>query len=232
MITSLPGSAVVASYKASGAGIGTAFYRVVATPGGGTAVARAASTNNHPTGSVAWYASFTAPGTAGFYSVQWDEGGTAQTVTTIEDLWVSTNTPTTLASALPGELDGLTFLIKRNDTLPYLRRQLTDSDGVAIDLSTYHSGLGTVMFNMRRDTAADIGATTPKVHAAASVVDASTGIVEYRWVAGDTDTTTVGGALYAGEFEVTFADGKIETFPGTSYIAITIPRDLDPGVNP
>jgi len=48
------------------------------------------------------------------------------------------------------------------------------------------------------------------VDAAASIVSsARDGKVQYDWSEGDTDVTGV----YLGEFEITFADGKVCTWP-------------------
>lgn len=142
---------------------------------------------------------------------------------------------------IPGDanatLNGLTFTIKRNDTLPYLRRQFLDTFGSVVPISASD----TVMFTMRAST--DVAmAGTAKTHGSAWIIDAANGVVEYRWAAGDTDTATTTetstlGVLkdtpYAAEFELTRAsDGKIETFPQSTYIAVSIPPDLDPGVNP
>lgn len=136
-----------------------------------------------------------------------------------------------------GTLAGLTFTIKRNDTVPYLRRQFVDTQGNIVAISASD----TVMFTMRAST--DITMSSPaKVHAAAVIVDAANGVVEYRWATGDTDTATTTetstlGTLkdtpYAAEFELTrLSDGKIETFPQGTYIAVSIPPDLDPGTTP
>lgn len=131
-----------------------------------------------------------------------------------------------------GAILGQAFLIKRNDTLPYLRRQLVDSNGNAVAIGT----ADTVKFTMRTSTDLTM-AGSAKVHASADIIDADQGIVEYKWAVGDTDTTTYDAqgrnTPYAAEFEVTRAsDGKIETFPQADYIQVTIPRDLDPGVDP
>ncbi len=136
-----------------------------------------------------------------------------------------------------GTLAGLTFLIKRGDTLPYLRRQFVDTNGNAVTIAD----TDTVMFTMRAST--DVAMAGPaKTHAAAVIIDASQGIVEYRWATADTNTTTYTETStlgrptdtpYAAEFELTrLADGKIETFPQSTYIAVSIPPDLDPGTEP
>lgn len=51
-----------------------------------------------------------------------------------------------------------------------------------------------------------------------TVTDAPNGIVEYQWVAGDTDVV----GSYFVEFLVTFAGGLVERFPQRSQQEITI----------
>ncbi len=131
---------------------------------------------------------------------------------------------------------GKTFLIKRGDTLPTLRRQLVTTNNVAIVLD----GTETIKFTMRAST--DVSMPGPaKIHADAVIVDAPTGIVEYQWADGDTDTSTYvetstlgrfTDTPYAAEFEVNYVDGSVETFPQADYIAVSIPLDLDPGTTP
>lgn len=105
-----------------------------------------------------------------------------------------------------------TFYIKQNDTSPALGATLKDGDGNAVDLSG-----ATVRFHMRAR-----GATTAKVDAAATVTGASTGEVSYAWIAADTDTA----GKFQAEFEVTYADTTVETFPNNGYITVDIDGDL------
>ncbi len=131
---------------------------------------------------------------------------------------------------------GRSFLIKRGDTLPFLTRQLVDTNGNAVSLD----GTETVKFTMRVST--DVAmAGGAKVHHTATIVDTVLGIVQYQWVIGDTDTSTYvetstlgkfTDTPYAAEFEVNHVDGTVETFPQDGYIAVSIPPDLDPGTTP
>lgn len=50
----------------------------------------------------------------------------------------------------------------------------------------------------------------------------SAGKVRYNWSA--SDTASVG--TYEGEFEVTFADSTIETFPNSGFFSIIVTDDL------
>jgi Rib/alpha/Esp surface antigen-like repeat protein len=106
----------------------------------------------------------------------------------------------------------MTFHIKQNDTVPSIRAELQNGSGDAVDLIN-----ATVRFHMRA-----IGSTTATIDADASVVNEPQGIVQYDWVA--EDTATIGS--YQAEFEVTYPDGTIETFPNDGYIRVKITDDI------
>lgn len=89
---------------------------------------------------------------------------------------------------------------------------LKDASDSAVDILG-----GSVRFHMRA-----VGSTTVKVDAAAVVTDAENGAVKYEWATGDTDTV----GQYQAEFEVTYAGGKIETFPNNSYILVQVVDDI------
>lgn len=106
------------------------------------------------------------------------------------------------------------FYIKQNDTAPALQVTLTRPDGTAANVTG-----ATVDFHMRLP-----GATTSKVDAAGELVTPASGIVKYVWAAGDTDTP----GLYHAEFQITYADGSIETFPnGGPKLRVNITPELD-----
>lgn len=104
------------------------------------------------------------------------------------------------------------FTIKQNDTSPALRADLKNSAGAAVNVTA-----ATVRFLMRPS-----GETTPKVDKPGVVISGTTGTVQYDWDAEDTDTS----GSYDAEFEITYADGKIETFPNGAYIKIKIVDDI------
>jgi len=105
------------------------------------------------------------------------------------------------------------FRIKQNDTGPAIQGTLKDADGNVVDVTG-----ASVVFNMR---SADDG--TVKVNrGVGSVVDGAAGTVKYEWAAADTDTV----GTYEAEFEVTYSDGTIETFPNTRYIKVKVGDDI------
>jgi Rib/alpha/Esp surface antigen-like repeat protein len=106
----------------------------------------------------------------------------------------------------------MSFYIKQNDTVPSLRAALENGSGTAVDLTG-----ATCQFHMR-----PLGSTTITVDAVAQIVNEATGIVQYNWIAADTDTI----GSYQAEFEVTYPDGTIETFPNNGYIRVEITDDI------
>lgn len=105
------------------------------------------------------------------------------------------------------------FFIKQNDTRPAIRATLKDADELPVDLTA-----ATVEFHMRVYPAG-----TTKISAGSVVVlDAAKGDVEYRWVAADTDTADT----FEAEYEVTFSDGTIQTFPNDTHAIVEITDDI------
>lgn len=106
----------------------------------------------------------------------------------------------------------MAFSIKQNDTSPSLQALLKDADRNPIDLVG-----ASVMFHMKA-----LGGAI-KVDAAMTIVDQDNGIVQYDWTTGDTNTV----GTYNVEFEVTYSDGAIETFPNTGSIVVNVVRELN-----
>ena len=96
---------------------------------------------------------------------------------------------------------------------------LQDGDGNAVNING-----GTVRFLMRAP-----GAATAKVSEDAENLqegdgsDGSKGKVGYIWQEADLDTP----GFYRAEYEVTFSDNSVQTFPVSEYISVWVRPDLD-----
>lgn len=101
--------------------------------------------------------------------------------------------------------------VKRNDRKPIVESVLGDRNG-PVNLTG-----ATVKFIMQ-----DPSSGAVKINTAATIVDAVAGSVSYSWVVGDTDTAST----YRQEWEVTFVDGKKETFPNDDYNRVIVTEDL------
>lgn len=101
---------------------------------------------------------------------------------------------------------GLVFPMKTNDTKPPLQVQCFNPDGSVRDLTGH-----VVTFVMKR-------AGVVKVNAAAVLVNAAQGIVEYGWALADTDTV--------GEFQAEFVIDGNDTYPKEGYITVIFGQDL------
>jgi hypothetical protein len=100
-----------------------------------------------------------------------------------------------------------TFYIKQHDRLPSLQATLLDGNGQPINLTG-----ATVTFTM-----VNAAGSVIVNDAAATVVNATAGVVAYAW--GVSDTTNSG--TFYGEFEVT-SGGLVERFPNDGNITIII----------
>lgn len=105
------------------------------------------------------------------------------------------------------------FRIKRGDTLPPL--EVTLGKPVPDEPETLEGA--TVRFVLRQE-----GASDPAVTGAAEVVDAVARIVRYRWQS--TDTQRAGH--YLAEFEVSYPDGRIKTYPTGHRLIVVVEPDL------
>jgi len=106
----------------------------------------------------------------------------------------------------------MAFSIKQNDTSPSLQALLKDADRNPIDLAG-----ASVRFHMKA-----VGGGI-KVDAPMTVVDEAGGVIQYDWAAGDTDTV---GTYYV-EFEVTYSNSSVETFPNTGSAVVSVIRELN-----
>lgn len=103
------------------------------------------------------------------------------------------------------------FTIKQNDTSPAIRAALKTQNSNPVNLIGAN-----VRFHMR-DEDHKLLVDNPAV-----VEDQEGGIVRYDWEMGDTNTT---GVCF-GEFEVTYEDESIETFPNNGYIKIKVVEEI------
>jgi hypothetical protein len=87
----------------------------------------------------------------------------------------------------------------QNDLMPVVQATLTKADGTPYPLTG-----ATVNFSLEK---AD--GTSVFQKKSCQILDAVNGKVQYTWQLGDTNVT---GLCY-GEFEVTFSDGTVLTFP-------------------
>lgn len=106
----------------------------------------------------------------------------------------------------------MTFYIKRNDTSPAIEAQLQDDTGAAINITG-----ATVRFHMQSAASGEV-----VVNEVASIVTPLTGVVRYDWAAEDTATA----GQFAVEWQVTYSDGSIETFPNNGNAWVQITPDL------
>lgn len=106
----------------------------------------------------------------------------------------------------------MTFTIKQSDTSPSLQATLKDAAGTAINLNGC-----TVKFHMKSLAGAVV------INETMTIVNASGGVVKYDWQPADTDEA---GTFYA-EFQVTYSDLSVETFPNTGNIVIMIIPELN-----
>ena len=108
-----------------------------------------------------------------------------------------------------------TFYIKQNDTASFITRDLKDAFGSPVNVTG-----ASVVFSMRVKPAGTMKITRqPSV-----VVTAGTGRVRYEWASDGSDTNTADE--YEGEFQVTYGNGKIQTFPNDGHIPIVITDDV------
>lgn len=106
----------------------------------------------------------------------------------------------------------MAFSIKQNDTSPSLQATLKDASLTAVNLTGAN-----VRFHMKSVDG------TIKIDQPMTIVSSLGGVVQYDWQAGDTDTV---GAYYV-EFEVTYSDASVETFPNNGNRVVSVVRELN-----
>ena len=106
-----------------------------------------------------------------------------------------------------------TYYVKQNDVGSVTPQTfLQDANGDAVNLTS-----ASVRFLMAAP------GVDPVVAEDAEVVDADTGEVRYTWLEGDLDDA----GYYRAEWEVTYSNDAVETFPADGYISVVIREDLD-----
>jgi len=105
------------------------------------------------------------------------------------------------------------FYIKQNDTSPAIRAQFLDNDKNPVSIVG-----GSVKFKMSVYNTGEL-----IVNDSAVISDGEEGIAYYVWSPED---TAIAGTFKA-EFEVTYSDTYVETFPHDGYLTIQIDADLD-----
>jgi len=101
---------------------------------------------------------------------------------------------------------------KVGDTSPTLDIICKDSDGNVVPVTG-----ATVQFHLRL-----CGSAALVIDAAGSVVDGPAGHVRYTPQAGDFDTA----GFYEAEYEVTFSDSSVETFPNDGNLQLIVTGQL------
>jgi len=106
-----------------------------------------------------------------------------------------------------------THYLKQNDVGGVIERTLRDGFGVPANLTG-----ATVVFSMRVKPAG-----TVKISAAgATLVTAVDGLVRYTFTAGNTDTADE----YEAEFQATYSNGDVQSYPEDGYIPVVITDDI------
>lgn len=116
----------------------------------------------------------------------------------------------------------MAFELKQNDRRPVFVVVLKDDFGEPSEAIVNLTTATSAVFNMR----AANGGAVKITRGSAAISNAAGGEVTYAW--GTADTDTVGD--FEAEVEVTWNDGKAETFPGGpaggSYWEVTISDDI------
>ena len=106
-----------------------------------------------------------------------------------------------------------TFYIKQNDTASFITRDLKDAFGAPVNVTG-----AAVVFSMRVKPAGSVKVDEQEC----TIVTAGIGRVRYEWIAANTDTADE----YESEFQVTYANGKIQTFPNDGHLPIVVTDDI------
>ena len=112
----------------------------------------------------------------------------------------------------------MAFTLKQGDLRPLFVVVLKDNIGESGEAAVNLTTASTALFNMR-----EAGGGAVKISlGGCAITSAAAGEVTYTW--GTTDTNTVGE--YEAEVQITWGDGKFETFPNDSYFEVSIVDDI------
>ncbi len=112
------------------------------------------------------------------------------------------------------------FRIKRNDTLPALKLNVTTKGRLGGKEGYNMSGVTGATFTMVKKDCAET-----KIYSQdAQLICTSGGTIQYNWKNGDTDTA----GTFSGEFELNYSDGNRMSVPLMGGIKIEILEDLNP----
>jgi len=106
----------------------------------------------------------------------------------------------------------MAFYIKQNDTSPSILAELKDANNTPVNLTAATAKI----FIKSVDG-------TLKVNEDLQIINAALGVVRSDWQVGDTNTV----GTYSVEFQVTYTDGAVETFPNTGSIALVVTKELN-----
>lgn len=112
------------------------------------------------------------------------------------------------------------FEIKTGDSASHVFATLEDANGDAVDIQG-----SSILFKMGPLSGGTLTVAGAAVNAqnGAGTVDGSTGNVEYRW--GGTAAIPTAD-WYRAEWEVTYSNGSVQSFPNAGYMTIAVTGDL------
>jgi len=110
-----------------------------------------------------------------------------------------------------------TYTVKRRDTAPVIQDVLLDKDGSPVNATG-----ATIRFHMASWDLTTVVVAAGAVTGWNGAALGAAGQFEYAWASGD----VVAAGVYKAELEVTYANGKIETFPNEGFAVVNIPADL------
>ncbi len=106
----------------------------------------------------------------------------------------------------------MAFYIKQNDTSPSILAELKDANNNAVNITSATAKI----FIKSIDGIL-------KVNEDMQIINPALGLVRYDWQVGDTDTV----GTYSVEFQVTYTDNSVETFPNTGSVALVVTKELN-----